>query len=167
MFHNFEQIKLVIFDFDGVFTDNAVYVDEFGHEQVKCSRSDGIGLQKLRTLNVEMLVLSTEKNPVVSARCQKLKLECIQGCSDKAIEFRDLVKRRGINPMDVAYVGNDINDLEIMTLVGHPIAVCDAYPEVLSIAKHITEKKGGCGAVREVCEIIYSVKVKYAGTFQS
>ena len=75
------KIRLVVFDFDGVFTDNSVYTDEKGHESVRCSRFDGIGLARLRTLGIDAFVLSTETNPVVSARCRKLKLPCLQGLS--------------------------------------------------------------------------------------
>jgi 3-deoxy-D-manno-octulosonate 8-phosphate phosphatase (KDO 8-P phosphatase) len=163
----FSKIKLVIFDFDGVFTDNTVYVDENGVEQVRCSRADGFGLQKLRQVNVGTLVLSTEVNPVVSARCKKLKIDCVQGCPDKARAFNEIIQQRNIAADQVAYVGNDINDQEIMKLVGFPIAVADAYPEVLNASVWITTKPGGLGAVREFCDHVYNAKVNHAGTFQS
>jgi len=162
---DFSKTRLVVFDFDGVFTDNAVYTDENGKEQVRCSRADGFGLQLLRKANVDTLVLSTEENPVVSARCRKLKLECIQGCPDKAAAFKELCELRAIKPETVAFVGNDINDLEIMRCVGFPIAVADAYPEVIAAAIWKTTKPGGFGAVREFCEHVYSAKVNHARSF--
>ena len=158
----FEQITLAIFDFDGVFTDNTVFVDEYGKEQVRCSRADGLGLQLLRKAGVGSMVLSTEVNPVVSIRCKKMNIECIQGCPDKFAEFKEIIKTRTIKAESVAFVGNDINDLEIMKSVGFPIAVADAYPEVLTVALWKTTKPGGAGAVREFCEQVYKAKVKHA-----
>ena len=85
------SVKLIVFDFDGVFTDNCVYVLENGTEAVSCWRGDGIGLSNVRQLKIPMLVVSTEKNPVVGQRCKKLKIECIQGCDDKLKVLKQLV----------------------------------------------------------------------------
>src|SRR2546422_10567580 len=101
------QVRLVIFDFDGVFTDNLVYVFEDGSEAVRCSRSDGIGLRKLERLKIEVLVLSTEANPVVAARCRKLKVRCLQACEDKGAALEGILRERGLTPGEVAFVGND------------------------------------------------------------
>lgn len=145
-------VKLVVFDFDGVMSDNRVLVMQDGTEGAMCNRSDGLGLGMLRDAGMPMLVLSKEQNPVVGARCRKLKIECRQGIDDKLTELRSILSERGIAPEHVAYVGNDINDLACMRYVGMPIAVADAYPEVLAVAKRVTARAGGCGAVREVCE---------------
>lgn len=162
----FERILLAIFDFDGVFTDNTVYVDEHGKEQVRCSRADGLGLQLLRKSGVGALVLSTETNPVVSIRCKKLNIECLQGCPDKVAAFNKILKARTIKAESTAFIGNDINDLEIMKSVGFPIAVADAYPEVQAAAIWTTTKPGGAGAVREFCEQVYKAKADHAGHLQ-
>ena len=102
--------RLVAFDFDGVFTDNMVYVLQDGLEAVRCNRSDGIGLQKLKKLGVETVIISTESNPVVSARAQKLKIRCFQNCEDKRKTLESVARELGISLDEVAFVGNDIND---------------------------------------------------------
>jgi 3-deoxy-D-manno-octulosonate 8-phosphate phosphatase (KDO 8-P phosphatase) len=150
----FQNIKLIAFDFDGVFTNNKVFVDQSGNESVSCCRSDGIGLEMLRQLGIQSFVVSTEENQVVSQRCSKLKIECFQGVENKKHIFEKLCLEKQINLDDTAFVGNDINDIEVLGICGLPIAVADAYPEILSIAKYVTSKSGGCGAVREVCELI-------------
>ena len=148
------SLKLVLFDFDGVFTDNTVYVFEDGREAVRCSRADGIGLRRLECSGITPMILSTEVNSVVGARARKLRVECWQGCEDKAVALEEICAARGLEPSAVSFVGNDVNDLGCMKRVALPIAVADAYPEVLAIAKHRTVRRGGDGAVREVCEWI-------------
>lgn len=151
------EIRLVVFDFDGVFTDNAVYTDEKGRESVRCSRFDGIGLSRLRALGIDAFVLSTETNPVVSARCRKLNLPCLQGCSDKLPALLKEIRRRKWTPAQVAYVGNDINDSACLRTVALPIVVADAHPEVLPLARWKTRTPGGMGAVREICDCFHRV----------
>lgn len=152
------RVEMVVFDFDGVFTDNRVLVMQDGTEGVLCSRADGFGLDRLRKLGIKMFVLSREKNPVVSARCKKLKLPCIQGCDRKADTLIKEAKKFDIPLQHVAYLGNDINDLECLEIVGLPACVADAYPEVIAVSKFITVKKGGKGAVREFCDYIASLR---------
>lgn len=151
-------VRLVVFDFDGVFTDNKVIVTQKGEEAVVCSRADGYGLAMLRSAEVDSLVLSSEVNLVVSARCRKLKLCCIQGCADKLRALKKLASERGLTLAQIAYVGNDINDLACMGAVGLPVAVADAYPQALEVAAYITSRKGGEGAVREICEMLSAAK---------
>jgi 3-deoxy-D-manno-octulosonate 8-phosphate phosphatase (KDO 8-P phosphatase) len=151
-----ERLRLVVFDFDGVFTDNLVYVFEDGREAVRCTRLDGLGLKRLREAGIASLVLSTETNPVVVKRCAKLGIECIAGCEDKPLRLRSLLAERGIDAAQVAYVGNDINDAGCLEAVGLPIVVADAAPEVVGLAKYRTRTPGGHGAVREVCDLIWS-----------
>ncbi len=151
------SIRLIAFDFDGVFTDNMVYVLQDGTEAVRCFRSDGLGLQKLEQLGIETVIISTEANPVVSARARKLKIRCIQNCEDKRTALEDVAKETGISLDEVAFVGNDINDLPCLTCVGLPIVVQDAYPEVIEHAFYRTSRPGGYGAVREVCDLFEQV----------
>src|SRR5688572_16050871 len=99
-------IRLVAFDFDGVFTDNAVYVSQDGTEAVRCVRSDGIGLQTLTALGIATLVISTETNPVVGARSRKLSLRCIQGCDDKLAALESVLAELGLTRGEAAFVGN-------------------------------------------------------------
>jgi N-acylneuraminate cytidylyltransferase len=147
-----DEVGLVVFDFDGVLTDNRVWVSSSGDEWVACNRSDGLGLERLRRLGVELFVMSTEANPVVGARCDKLGLPYQQNVSDKAGCLRELLARRGMDAAQVIYVGNDINDLACMRLVGCGVAVADAHPDVLVEADVVLTRRGGHGAVREACD---------------
>ncbi len=152
------SIRLVVFDFDGVFTDNAVYFSQDGVEMVRCWRSDGLGLRRLEKVGLQLVVVSTEENPIVSKRCAKMKVRCQQGCADKVAALESLSRELGIAFAEMAYLGNDINDADCLRRVGLPMVVADAYPEVLPLAKLKTEAKGGHGAVREVCDLLFSVR---------
>lgn len=146
------DVDAVVTDFDGVHTTDTSYVDEQGHEMVKVSRSDGMGISFLRKAGVPVLILSRERNPVVTARAAKLQVEVLQGVDDKASALRDWLTERGIDPARTAYVGNDLNDIAPMSVVGWPIAVPEAHPAVLSVVRVVLNHRGGRGAVREVCE---------------
>ena len=146
------SVRLLVLDFDGVMTDNRVWVGQDGREAVACNRSDGWGISHLREKGVEIVVLSTETNPVVEARCRKLHIVCVQACADKLAVLREMAQQRSLLPENVAYVGNDVNDLECMRWVGVPIAVADAVPEVRVCARLMTSRPGGYGAVREVTD---------------
>lgn len=159
---DWSSIRLVVFDFDGVFTDNTVLVASDGTESVRCWRGDGIGLSALRRAGIDALVLSTEPNPVVSVRCDKLGIDCLQGIDDKAARLRELLDDRGLDASQVAYVGNDVNDLGCLQLVGLPIVVSDAHPAVREAAAHTTTAAGGRGAVREVCDRLVAVQDRSA-----
>jgi N-acylneuraminate cytidylyltransferase len=150
----FSAISLLVLDFDGVMTDNRVFVNQNGAETVLCDRSDGWGIARLKEAGVDVIVLSTETNSVVSARCQKLGVPCIQGSNHKLVKLQELVQQRSLTPEQVAYVGNDVNDLECMQWVGMPIAVANAVPEVRSMSCLVTTQRGGEGAVREICDLI-------------
>ena len=148
------DIDLVIMDFDGVLTDNRVYVMEDGRETVACHRGDGWGIGIIREAGIEVMILSTERNPVVSARANKLGIECQQNCQDKAVATAKLIQEKGLDPARVMYVGNDTNDAEAMALVGHPVAPADAHPSILKIAKTVTQAPGGYGVVRELADLL-------------
>jgi 3-deoxy-D-manno-octulosonate 8-phosphate phosphatase (KDO 8-P phosphatase) len=124
-------VKLIVFDFDGVFTDNTVYVSEQGTESVRCWRGDGLGLSRLQSVGVQACIISTELNPVVTMRARKLKLPCQQGVADKAAAVLATCERLHIAVAETMFVGNDINDIPALKLVGVPVAVADAYQEVL------------------------------------
>jgi YrbI family 3-deoxy-D-manno-octulosonate 8-phosphate phosphatase len=151
------QIRLVVFDFDGVFTDNMVYVFEDGREAVRCFRGDGIGLRQLERLGIDMLMLSTEVNPVVAARSRKLRIRCIQNCEDKRAALESLGKEQGLSLRQIAFVGNDVNDLSCLQCVGLSIVVRDAHADVVPFAHYQTVARGGQGAVREVCDLFVRV----------
>jgi len=148
------RLSLVAFDFDGVLTDNRVWVDEGGHEMVAAFRSDSYGISRLTDQGIPSVVISTETNPVVKARCRKIGIECIQGVKDKAKVLADLLKKKDIAADETLFVGNDINDLGCFQLAGYSVAVADALPEALMGADLVLKHKGGHGAVRELCELI-------------
>ncbi len=152
------RLKLIVLDFDGVLTDNRVIVLQDGTEAVVCNRSDGLGISAVRNLGVEFLVMSKEQNPVVQARCAKLGLPCISGCDDKLTRLQSEVERRGIALADVAYVGNDINDVPCLEIVGLPVCVADAWPAALEHARLVTRRRGGEGAVREFCDMVLAAR---------
>lgn len=147
-------IGLLVFDFDGVFTDNRVLVLEDGREAVACSRGDGMGLSMLRDRGMPMVVLSTESNPVVAARCRKLKLECKHGLEDKRAALVALAREKNVDLAHVVYVGNDVNDLGCMEAAGFAVAVGDAHPLALEKADFVLSRSGGSGAVRELCDLL-------------
>lgn len=156
----YSALAIVVFDFDGVFTDNAVYVFQDGTEAVRCSRADGIGLRALERAGILPIILSTETNPVVSVRAQKLRVRCVQGCDNKLQSLRELLDELNLTLAQTAFVGNDVNDLECMQNVALPIAVADAHPDILPYAKYVTRTRGGYGAVREVCDLIVAQRRK-------
>ena len=160
-----KKIKLLCFDFDGVFTDNKVYVSQDGKETVLCYRSDGIGLEKLKKLNIVPFIISTEKNEVVAMRAAKLKINCIHGVNNKANEVIKLAKSLNLELNEVGFVGNDINDIPALKIVGCPIGVADAFPEIDNYIILKTNKNGGCGAVREVCDLVVRAKNSSVLTF--
>lgn len=151
------NIRLVAFDFDGVFTDNMVYVFEDGREAVRCSRADGLGLSKLKRLGIHSAIISTETNPVVSARARKLNLRCVQGVEDKRAALESILREHNLTLEQAAFVGNDINDLPCLMAVALPIVVQDAHPDVLPYARYQTKARGGYGAVREICDLFARV----------
>jgi len=152
-------IKTVVFDFDGVMTDNRVIVMQDGSEAVTCSRSDGMGVQQLLMEGVAALVLSTEANPVVQARCSKLGIPCLQNLGlNKVGTFREYLKENELCADEVLYLGNDLNDLECMELAGLSAAVSDAHPAVIKRADWVLSSGGGRGAVRELTDLILQAR---------
>lgn len=147
-------VGALVMDFDGVLTDDRVSVDQDGRESVTCSRADGMGLELLRKAGLPLLVLSKEQNPVVAARCKKLRVRCEQGIEAKLPALLAYCEELGVAPEHVIYLGNDINDLECMRAVGCGVAVADAHPEALRTARLVLAANGGKGAVRELCELI-------------
>lgn len=158
LYETARKIRMMAFDFDGVFTDNRVIVSQDGSEAVLCSRSDGIGLQAVRSRGVHTLVISTEVNPVVGARCKKLNLTCFQGCHDKVQVLKDQANTLGIALDEVSFLGNDVNDIECLKIVGLPACVSDSHSDIVEYALYTTERPGGAGAVRELCDLIVKAK---------
>ena len=149
-----QPVAALVMDFDGVLTDDLVSVDQDGRESVRCSRGDGLGLEALRKAGLPMLVLSKERNPVVTARCKKLALRCEQGIDAKLPALAAYCAELGVTLAHTVYVGNDINDLDCLAAAGCGIAVADAHPRAKQAASIVLDARGGQGAVREVCELI-------------
>ncbi|CAH0145984.1 N-acylneuraminate cytidylyltransferase [Microbacterium foliorum] len=145
-------VRAVVTDFDGVHTDDTASVDADGVERVRVSREDGMGVSLLRRAGIPMLILSTEVNPVVRARADKLRVPVLHGIDDKESALRGWAADAGIPLAEIAYLGNDVNDLPALRIVGWPIAVANAHPLVLEAARVVLRRRGGHGAVRELIE---------------
>ena len=148
------RIRLLVLDFDGTLTDDRVWVDESGREMVAAHRGDGFGIARLREAGVQVVILSRETNPVVSARARKLGVPVFQSVTDKAAAMRSLRKKYGVPAAETVFVGNDINDLPAFQEAGWAVAVGDAHPDVRRAADWVLSKPGGHGAVRELCDFI-------------
>ena len=152
------DLRLVVFDFDGVFTDNRVWTNERGEESIACWRGDALGLRRLEAVGVEHLILSTEVNQAVGARARKIRATCIQAVEDKLPVLQAEVERRGVTLAQTAYLGNDVNDAECLGAVGLPVVPADAWPEVVPLARLVLTRNGGYGCVRELCDAVWHAK---------
>ena len=148
----FDKINAFIFDFDGVLTNNIVFIDQNGIESVACSRADGLAFDVLRRLKKQSYILSTEKNQVVEARANKLKIPVIQGINNKVNALKELKKKEGIDFKSVLYMGNDLNDYRAMQLCGISVCPADSHPKIKEISDIVLKSNGGNGAVRELLE---------------
>lgn len=152
--------ELIVYDFDGVMTDNRVLVSEDGTESVLANRADGWGIGLLRNSGYRQIILSTETNRVVAVRAKKLGLEVLQGSRDKLADLSAYCDSHQIGLERVLYVGNDVNDIEVMGRVGFPVAPADAHPTVLALAKHVTNARGGEGVIKEISERLLATASK-------
>ena len=162
-----KDIHTIAFDFDGVFTDNKVWVDQDGRESVRCDRGDGLAFDLVRAfrqrgkLNAEFFILSKEPNPVVLARARKLKLDCHHGIRDKLTFMREYLATRFPASLDsfagLVYLGNDLNDLPLMRRAGYVVAPADAHPQVQKVAHLVLEQRGGEGFVRAFIERLLGI----------
>ena len=149
------KIKLIVLDFDGVLTNNKVLLNEHGEEFVSCSRGDGLAFDALRKLKVKTIILSTEKNKVVTSRANKLQVECIQGIENKKNKLMALIQKYKLDRDEVIFVGNDINDISAMSLCGLTFCPSDSHEQVKNIAEVVLRTKGGEGVVREILEMYF------------
>ena len=152
------EIRLVVFDFDGVFSDNRVWTNDRGEESVACFRGDSAGLRRLDEVGVEYFILTSETNDAVPARARKIRIDCIRGIEDKLPVLHTELDRRGYSLAETAYVGNDINDAECLAAVGLAAVPADAWAEVVSLAGIVLTRAGGQGCVREFCDSIWSAQ---------
>jgi len=151
-------IKLLVYDFDGVMTDNKVYVDQNGIEMVRVNRADGLGVAEIKKLDIDQIIISSETNPVVSMRAKKLSIQCLQGIENKKVALIDYCNKNNIDLNTVAYIGNDINDKEVMEIAGITLCPSDAHKSVRIISDHVLKTKGGDGVIRELLDLITNTK---------
>ncbi len=151
--------KLIVYDFDGVMTDNRVTVDENGKESVTVHRGDGWGVRMIKDeLKIPQIILSTEANPVVVRRAEKLKIPVIHNVGDSKRQI--LMKycaENGFAHADILYIGNDLNDFDAMMMCGHHACPADAEPEIKTVSDFIFGAKGGYGVIRELYRLLSEV----------
>jgi len=148
-------VSIFIYDFDGVLTDNRVLVSEDGKESVFCNRSDGLAIRKINDMGIKQLIISTEKNSIVSVRAEKLGITAIQGINNKKDILLEYCNKQLIDINEILYIGNDINDLEVMLIAGFPVCPKDAYSEIRKISRLIIPTCGGHGVIRS---LLYYIK---------
>jgi len=146
------DIKLIVYDFDGVMTDNRVIVREDGIESVIVSRADGLGVGIIMEMGIPQMILSSETNRIVSFRAKKLGIPVLQGVDDKKTVLLKYCRDNNYDPGGILYVGNDINDEGVMKAVGYSVATADAHHSIKSLAKQVLSTKGGHGVVRELAD---------------
>ena len=148
------DIDALVFDFDGVLTNNLVYLNKDGEEWVSCNRADGLAFDLLNKLGKPVFIISTEKNPVVTARANKLKVEVIQGVDSMADALASLAEENGFNLKRILYVGNDLNDYRVMQSCGYSVCPSDSHPKIQQLATVKLTSRGGEGVARELLECV-------------
>jgi len=147
-----EDLDALVFDFDGVLTDDRVYVDDTGKETVRCNRTDGIAFDILRTTPLRLFILTTERNAVATHRAAKLQIPAVHGVSDKLQAVKELAQTNGFALARTLYVGNDVNDFGAMQACGFSACPADSHPRIQEIARFRLERNGGDGVAREIVE---------------
>jgi 3-deoxy-D-manno-octulosonate 8-phosphate phosphatase (KDO 8-P phosphatase) len=156
---NINELDALILDFDGVLTDNKVYIDENGKELVCCSRADGLAFDALRKLQIPVYILSTESNPVVSARAHKLKVPVIQGVKSKIDSLKSLCTEHNYNSSKILFVGNDLNDYQVIEYCGFSACPADSHDSIKNISTFVCSTNGGEGIVREILEVVFKLNL--------
>ncbi|EKE71485.1 3-deoxy-manno-octulosonate-8-phosphatase KdsC [Gallaecimonas xiamenensis] len=155
IWERFQQVKLLVCDVDGVFSDGRIYLGNNGEELKAFHTRDGFGVKALRAAGIEVAVITGRNSRIVSDRFNALGVPYIyQGQHDKRGAFAELLAKLDLAPAQVAYIGDDIPDLDLIESVGLGLAVADAHPLVAKAAHYVTGIKGGQGAVREVCDLL-------------
>ena len=149
----------IVFDFDGVLTDNLVYLDQNGKEFVVCNRSDGLAFNILKNLEFNLIIVSTETNPVVSKRGNKLNIPVIQNINKKDKKLLEMHEEKIINLDQTMYVGNDLNDFRAMLLCKVKCCPADSHPKIKEIADIVLKTRGGRGVVREIVEDVLKINM--------
>ena len=152
------DIELIVYDFDGVMTNNKAYIDQEGRELVQVNRADGLGVAEIKLLGIKQIIISSEKNHVVSTRAKKLGIPCLHGIDNKKSVLIDYCKKNDFDLKHVAYVGNDINDNDAMEITGFGFCPADSHESIKEISDHTLRTKGGDGVVRELLDFIINKK---------
>lgn len=158
------DVDAVVTDFDGVHTDDRAIIDADGVERVSVHRGDGLGVRLLREAGIPVLILSTERVPIVAARAAKLGVDVVYGSDDKATALRGWAANAGVPLERIAYLGNDVNDIPALELVGWPVVVADGHPAARAAARFVLERRGGDGAVRELADLVLTARAASADT---
>lgn len=148
------DIKLALYDFDGVMTDNKVIVDQNGLESVLVNRSDGLAIRLIKDLGIKQIIISTEENKVVSMRAKKLNIDCNQNVMNKQSVVKEISRSNNIALENIAFIGNDINDLDAMMICGYPLCPLDARQEIIKISYKVLPSLGGCGVIRDFYDLL-------------
>jgi 3-deoxy-D-manno-octulosonate 8-phosphate phosphatase (KDO 8-P phosphatase) len=154
------RMRLVLTDVDGTLTDGGVYYSERGEELKRFNLRDGMGIERLREHGIETAFITRESSPIVQRRAEKLRVSLRDGLSDKTAALNDLLVGSGLSLEQLAYIGDDVNDLGIMQAIrpsGLIAAPGDAHPEVCRIVHHVCARPGGHGAFREFAELIINL----------
>jgi 3-deoxy-D-manno-octulosonate 8-phosphate phosphatase (KDO 8-P phosphatase) len=155
----FGRVRLLILDVDGVLTDAGMYYSERGDELKKFNTRDGHGIRLLQDAGIRTAIVTREETAIVARRAAKLRIEDVhQGILDKLPVVKALCEKHGVTADEACYVGDDLGDLEAMSFVGLPVAVRDAMRPIKRVARYVTRRRGGDGAVREVCDLILAAR---------
>lgn len=154
MVNKIKNIGLMAYDFDGIMTNNKVILREDGLESVVVSRADGLAIGIIKKMGIPQIILSTETNKVVDTRAKKLGIPVLNGIDNKKETLITYCAELDISLDDVVYIGNDINDIEVMKIVGYPVCPSDAYEEIRAISKIVLDVAGGEGVIRAMLKYI-------------
>lgn len=156
-----KKIKLLLLDVDGVMTDGKIYYGNYGDEIKAFDVKDGFGLVLLRRARIETAVITAKKSKVIRLRAKDMGVRRVYENSSKLKIFHKLLKKFKVSNEEVCFIGDDLIDIPILRSVGLPVSVPQAVTEVKSVAAYITKASAGCGAVREICELILKSQGKW------
>ncbi|MBI88604.1 MAG: haloacid dehalogenase [Candidatus Marinimicrobia bacterium] len=147
-------LDLIVYDFDGVMTNDYAYIDNKGNEFVQVSRKDGLGVSLIKKLGIKQIIMSSEHNKVVTSRAEKLNIKCIQGIKNKKDTLSKYCVENNFDLEKVGFIGNDLNDLEAMSVVGKSFCPADANKKIKDVANFVMNTNGGNGVIRELYDLI-------------
>ena len=150
-----ERIKLLLLDVDGVMTDGRIIYVNDGGEAKAFDVKDGHGLKLIQRAGIQVGIITGRHSDIVARRAVELGIELVyQGIKDKRLPFREILEKLGLEPSEVAYVGDDVVDLPVLRQVGFSATVADAVDDVKAYVDFVTSRPGGRGAVREICDFL-------------